>query len=71
MIQIDVVDPREQYTEFRQSNQKYVVDNYYPEYIEDFKLRFQDIVLPKSLFDCELLNNSFEQKSDREIFCMF
>ena len=67
MFQIDVVDPREQYREVRQSNQKYVVDNYYPEYIEDFKLRFQDIALPKSLFDCKLLKDSLS-KNQTETF---
>ena len=51
MFQIDVIDPREQYQEFRRTNQDYMVDNYYPQYIEDFKLRFQDIILPQSLFE--------------------
>jgi len=43
MFQIDVIDQREQYQEIRRTNQNYVVDNYFPQYIEDFKLRFQDI----------------------------
>jgi len=71
MFQIDVVDPREQYTEFRQSNQKHVVDNYYPEYIEDFKLRFQDIVLPQSIFDCELLNDSLRKNQTKTFSVCF
>ena len=58
MFQIDVVDPREQYREVRRTNQDHLVDNYYPQYIEDFKLRFQDITLPQSLIECELLNHS-------------
>jgi len=57
MFQIDVVDPREQFQEFRRTNQDHIVDNYYPHYIEDFKLRFQDISIPQSLFECELLNH--------------
>ena len=58
MFQIDVIDPREQYQKFPRTYQDYMVDNYYPQYIEDFKLRFQDIALPQSLFECELLNHS-------------
>ncbi|HUT06743.1 MAG TPA: hypothetical protein VMW74_08680 [Nitrosopumilaceae archaeon] len=57
MFQIDVIDPRENYLEVGRTNQHYVVDNYYPQYIEDFKLRFQDVALPQSLFECDLLNH--------------
>ncbi len=71
MFQIDVVDPREQYQEFRRINQDYVVDNYYPQYIEDFKLRFQDIVLPQSLFECELLNHSLRINQTRTLSVCF
>jgi hypothetical protein len=71
MFQIDVVDPREQYLEVRQSNQKYVVDNYYPQYIEDFKLRFQDIELPKSLEQCELLNHPLRKNQTRTLSVCF
>ena len=60
MFQIDVVDPREKYLEVGKTNQDYVVDNYYPQYIEDFKIRFQDIALPQSLFECELLNHDLK-----------
>ncbi len=60
MFKIDVFDPREQYREVRRTNQNYMVDNYYPQYIEDFKLRFQDITLPQSLFECELLSHSLK-----------
>ena len=71
MFQIDVVDPREQYLEVRRTNQDYVVDNYYPQYIEDFKLRFQDIVLPPSLFDCELLKHSIRNNQTRTLSVCF
>ena len=71
MFQIDVVDPREKYGEIRQSNQKYVVDNYYPQYIEDFKLRFQDIILPTNLAECELLNHSLKKKSNKDTISLF
>ena len=65
MFQIDVVDPREQYREVRRTNQNNVVDNYYPQYIEDFKLRFQDIKLPHDLFDCELLQHSLKKNQTK------
>ncbi len=71
MFQIDVVDPREQYQEFRRINQNYVVDNYFPQYIEDFKLRFQDITLPQSLFECELLNHSIKINQTRTLSVCF
>jgi hypothetical protein len=71
MFQIDVVDPREQYQEFRKTNQDHVVDNYYPQYIEDFKLRFQDIALPQSLFECELLNHSLRVNQTRTLSVCF
>jgi len=71
MFQIDVVDPREQYQEFRRTNQDYLVDNYYPHYIEDFKLRFQDITLPQSLFECELLNHSLMVNQTRTLSVCF
>ena len=57
MFQIDVVDSSQEFLEVRRTNNDYVVDNYYPKYIEDFKLRFQDILLPPNLEDCTLLND--------------
>jgi len=71
MFQVDVVDSREQYHEVRRTNQDNVVDNYYPEYIEDFKLRFQDIVLPQSLFDCELLNHNIKVNQTKSLSVCF
>ena len=71
MFQIDVVDPREQYREVRRTNQDNVVDNYYPQYIEDFKLRFQDIALPPSLFDCELLNHNIKVNQTKSLSVCF
>lgn len=58
MFQIDVVDLNQEFLEVRRTNDDYIIDNYYPEYIEDFKLRFQDMFLPPSLIDCTLLNDS-------------
>jgi hypothetical protein len=55
----------------RRTNQDYVVDNYYPQYIEDFKLRFQDIALPSSLFDCELLNHNIKINQTKSLSVCF
>jgi len=71
MFQIDVVDPREQFQEFRRTNQDHIVDNYYPQYIEDFKLRFQDVTIPQSLFECELLNHSLRVNQTRSLSVCF
>jgi len=71
IFQIDVMDPREQYQEFRRTNQDNIVDNYYPQYIEDFKLRFQDIALPQSLFECELLNHSLRVNQTQTLSVCF
>jgi hypothetical protein len=71
MFKIDVVDPREQYLEVRRTNQGYMVDNYYPQYIEDFKLRFQDITLPQSLFECELLNHTLRVSQTKTLSVCF
>jgi len=71
IFEIDVVDPREQYLEVRRTNQDFVVDNYYPQYIEDFKLRFQDIILPQSLFECELLNHSLKVNQTKTLSVCF
>ena len=71
MFQIDVIDPREQYQKFPRTYQDYMVDNYYPQYIEDFKLRFQDIALPQSLFECELLNHSLKINQTRTLSVCF
>lgn len=69
MFQIDVVDP----TEFdpRQPNRVNLVDNYYPQYIEDFKLRFQDISLPSELSDCVLLNHSLRINQTKTLSVCF
>ena len=71
MFQIDVIDPRQQYQKFPRIYQDYMVDNYYPQYIEDFKLRFQDIALPQSLFECELLNHSLKINQTRTLSVCF
>ncbi len=71
MFQIDVVDPREQYLDVSRTNKDNVVDNYYPQYIEDFKIRFQDITLPQSLFECELLNHNIRVNQTKTLSVCF
>jgi hypothetical protein len=71
MFQIDVVDPREQYLDVSRTNKDNVVDNYYPQYIEYFKIRFQDITLPQSLFDCELLNHNIRVNQTKTLSVCF
>jgi len=58
MFQINVVDPNQEYKEVKRTNRDYIVDNYYPQYIEEFKLRFQDISLPLELSECVLLQHN-------------
>ena len=57
MFQIDVVDTK-QFTDKKPHHSDFLIDNYYPQYVEDFKLRFQDLTLHASLDECILLNNS-------------
>ena len=57
MFQIDVVDPNQQFPKDQLHHSDFLIDNYYPQYIEDFKLRFQDVVLPSNLIECELIND--------------
>lgn len=71
MFQIEVIDPREEHREVRRTNQDNLVDSYYPQYIEDFKLRFQDIALPQSLFECELLNDSLRNNQTKALSVCF
>jgi len=69
MFQIDVVDPTK--FDVRRPNQANLVDNYYPHYIEDFKLRFQDISLPSELSECVLLNHSLRINQTKTLSVCF
>jgi len=71
MFQIDVVDPRQEFKEIKQTNRDYIVDNYYPQYIEDFKLRFQDISLPPELSECVLLNHNLRINQTKTLSVCF
>jgi len=71
MFQIDVVDPSQEFKEVRRTNRDYIVDNYYPQYIEDFKLRFQDISLPAELSECVLLNHNLRINQTKTLSVCF
>lgn len=71
MFQIDVVDPRQEFKEVRRTNRDNIVDNYYPQYIEDFKLRFQDILLPSELSECVLLNHNLRINQTKTLSVCF
>ena len=71
MFQIDVVDPHQEFKEVRRTNRDNIVDNYYPHYIEDFKLRFQDILLPSELSECVLLNHNLKINQTKTLSVCF
>jgi hypothetical protein len=71
MFQINVIDPHQEFKEVRRTNQDYMVDNYYPQYIEDFKLRFQDISLPSELSECVLLNHDLRINQTKTLSVCF
>jgi len=69
MFQIDVLNPSK--FDARQPNKISLVDNYYPHYIEDFKLRFQDILLPPELSECVLLNHTLRINQTKTLSVCF
>jgi len=71
MFQINVVDPHQEFKEVRRTNRDNIVDNYDPQYIEDFKLRFQDISLPPELSECVLLNHNLEINQTKTLSVCF
>lgn len=71
MFQIDVVDPHQEFREVRRTNKDNIIDNYYPQYIEDFKLRFQDISLPSELSECVLLNHNLKINQTKTLSVCF
>ncbi len=71
MFHINVVDPDIAFREFRRTNDDFIVDNYYPQYIEDFKIRFQDVLLPSDLIQCTLLNDSIRINQTKTVSVCF
>ena len=71
MFQIDVIENHHEFKKAIQTTRNNMVDNYYPQYIEDFKLRFQDISLPSELSDCVLLNHSLRINQTKTLSVCF
>lgn len=71
MFQIDVIDPRIEYQKVRVNNEKYLVDNYYPEYSEHFKLRFKGTQLPQNIQECERLQHSVKINQTKSLSVCF
>jgi len=71
MFQIDVIDPRIEYQKVRVNNEKYLVDNYYPEYSEHFKLRFKGTQLPQTIQECERLQHSVKINQTKTLSICF
>lgn len=72
MFRIDVLDPRLQERsdkELRYS--ELMVDNYFPEYSEDFKLRFQDTVFSHGFEECTLLNELLHANKTKTLHVCF
>jgi hypothetical protein len=57
MFRIDVEDLSIIYREPSRSPNDFLVENYYPEYSEDFKLRFQDLPIEQTYNDCVLIDH--------------
>jgi hypothetical protein len=71
MFQIDVIENHREFKGTIQTNRSNIVDNYYPQYIEDFKLRFQDISLPSELSECVLLNHGLRINQTKTLSVCF
>ena len=71
MFQIDVIDPRIEYQKVRVNNERYLVDNYYPEYSEHFKLRFKGVQLPQNIQECERLQHSVKINQTKSLSVCF
>ena len=57
MFRVDVEDPSIIYRDFSRPPNDLLIDTYYPEYSEDFNLRFQDLHLEPTYDDCILINH--------------
>ena len=71
MFQIDVIENHHEFKKAIQTTRNNMLDNYYPQYIEDFKLRFQDISLPSELSECVLLNHSLRINQTKTLSVCF
>jgi len=71
MFQIDLEDPSLVYRDFSRPSNDFGIDTYYPQYSEDFKLRFQDIPIQSKFEDCVLLNHAIPINQTKELTVCF
>jgi len=71
MFKIDLEDPTVIYRDFSRPPDDFVIENIYPQYSEDFKLRFQDIPIQGIYEDCELLNHGIIKNQTKELTVCF
>ncbi len=71
MFQIDLEDPSLVYRDFSRPQNDFGIDTYYPQYSEDFKLRFQDIPIQSQFEDCVLLNHAIPINQTKELTVCF
>ena len=71
MFQIDLEDPTIVYRDFTRPPNDFGIETFYPQYSEDFKLRFQDFSLEKYYDDCVLLNHSLKINQTRDLVVCF
>ena len=71
MFRIDVEDPSIIYRDPSRPPNDFVVENYYPEYSEDFKLRFQDLPIEQTYDDCILINHGIPVNQSKTLTICF
>ncbi len=71
MFQIDLEDPSVVYRDFSRPPNDFGIETYFPEYSEDFKLRFQDIPIESKYEDCVLINHKIPINQTTELTVCF
>jgi hypothetical protein len=71
MFRIDVEDPSIIYRDLSKPPNDFVVETYYPEYSEDFKLRFQDLPIEQTYDDCLLINHGIPVNQSKTLTICF
>jgi hypothetical protein len=71
MFRIDVEDPSIIYRDPSRPPNDFLVETYYPEYSEDFKLRFQDLPIEQTYNDCILINHGIPVNQSKTLTICF
>jgi len=72
MFRIDVLDPRLQERSDKELRYaELMIDNFFPEYSEDFKLRFQDTPFSHGFEECTLLNELLTANQTKTLHVCF